>query len=201
MVEGLQGRKIAVVDLDGTLIDGNSFHLYIRTAFRHSSLMKKMRICVWLALRQLRVVSHRKMKFALLGLIVPDDSFKNEFCSSFITMIRPEMNRIIDELRKDKVTVLLASAAPDIYISWVWHGAFVATRTLGNETKVECRGERKVEAIKAFMNPEDSLVAVYTDHSDDLPLLAMGAAKNYLVSPSSQTLKAVNAALLSATVI
>lgn len=188
MVEGLSPRKIVVTDLDGTLIDGNSLHLYICCALSLRRPLLSLKICAWLGLRLIRLVSHRRMKFAVLGLITPDQRLKDKFVGHFDAMRRPETAKLLDTYRSQGATVLLATAAPDVYIPWIWDGDFVATRIKDNPNLKECRGEEKLTAIRQYMTKADTLEAVVTDHHDDLPLLLEGA-NNFLVSPSPQTIK------------
>lgn len=192
MVERLSGRKIVVVDLDGTLIDGNSLHLFLRVALRHAPLLDRMRIARLMLLRRLRKISHVDMKFGCLGIVRPDEAFRSEFVRRFRAMLRPEIVRTIDRYKESGDTVLLATAAADMYVKWIWDGDFVATSVHDNPNRRECRGDAKVEAVRAFMRPGDTLEAVFTDHSDDIPLLQMGASRNYLVDPSTSTVVALN---------
>jgi len=55
------------VDLDGTLLRGNSLHEYIRCGLRHGSLWQRTRLAVFLGLRRMRLVSHVWMKRRALG--------------------------------------------------------------------------------------------------------------------------------------
>lgn len=66
-------RPLVAVDLDGTLVDGNTLHLYIRAAI--GEMMRGWRVGAlgytlgMLALRRLGLVSHRTMKFGIFGRI------------------------------------------------------------------------------------------------------------------------------------
>lgn len=197
MVEGLSPRKIAAVDLDGTLICANSLHLYIRAGLRHASLWGKVRILALLALRRMRIISHRRMKFGVLGIINPCDELKADFVASVKAFERPAVKELLEKLRGQGITILLATAASDIYIPWIWDGDFVATRTRDNNERRECRGELKAEAVRNYMHHGDILEVVITDHTDDIPLLMAGARSNLLVEPSQSTLKKLNSSNIS----
>lgn len=178
-------RKIVVVDLDGTLIDGNSLHLYIRTALSHSSLTVKARIASLLALRKMRLISHTTMKFAILNMVKPDEAFRKHFVQQFEKMKRQSVVSLIDIYTDNGAIIVLATAAPDIYLPWIWTGKYVATQTDNNPLHKECRGKSKLEAVRQYMD-NGTLEAVITDHTDDLPLLLAGARTNILVNPSKR---------------
>lgn len=187
MVERFQSKKIVVVDLDGTLLDGNSLHQYFLSAFKHSNFLIKLKIGWILFLRKIRFISHKYMKFTLIRSIAPNDRIQKDFVFHTKNKIRKEVLIKLDEFRSNGAEVLLATAAPDFYVPWIWDGKFVATTTVNNYQK-ECRGKEKLRAVKEFMGHDSILEAVITDHSDDLPLLMEGAKYNILVNPDKKTL-------------
>lgn len=191
MVERLSPRKIVVVDLDGTLIDGNTLHLYFRAALRNSNVLEVVRMAGWLGLRALRIVSHKRMKFALLSIIKPSEKIRKTFVAYFQRLLRPNVAELLARYRQQGAVILLATAAPDLYIPWIWDEPFIATKTISNPLNTECRGFLKAQRVKDFMRDGDILEAVITDHYDDLPLLQLGANANYLVSPAPRTLRKV----------
>lgn len=201
MVDRLQGHKIVVVDLDGTLIDGNSLHLYICTAMRHSSVTANIKIGVLLLLRRLRFINHKKMKFGILRIIRHTEALLADFSDRCKPLMRPEICSMIDRYRKEGTAVILATAAPDVYVPTIWEGQFVATRTFNNPTMEECRGENKVAAIMELMKPQDLLQAVITDHYDDLPLLRLNTSEKMLVHPDKETLKRIKSEGIEFTVV
>ncbi len=191
MVEGLShtGRPIAAVDLDGTLVAGNTLHIYIRTALAHVGMAKRLRILCWLAARRLRLASHQRMKFAILDLIEPTDALLDDFKARVSRHFNPAVTRLLDRLRSEGYRVILATAAPDVYIPRIWNGDFVATPTRDNPERHECRGTAKLAAVHAAMQPGDYLAAVITDHLDDLPLLA-ACTPPQITSPSTASASA-----------
>jgi len=200
MVDGqmtYSGRNIVVVDLDGTIIAGNTLRIYItegiRVMYRRHPL-RAATVAGLVALRKLRFISHRCMKFAVLKRIEPTEVLRQRFVARFDSKRRPEVAEILDRYRREGATILLASAAADIYIPWIWNGPYVATSTTDNPNGIECRGQTKLFAVKHFMRTGDTLEAIITDHADDLALLSAGAITNYLVSPDTRTLSAVRMA-------
>ena len=198
------GRHIVAVDLDGTIIAGNTLRIYIAEGLRIMARRNPMRaaaIATLVALRKLRFISHRRMKFAALKRIKPDDVLRERFIRRFDSLRRPEVAEILDRYRHEGATILLATAAADIYIPWIWNEPYVATPTADNPERIECRGQAKMLAVKRFMQSDDILEAVITDHADDLALLSAGAVTNYLVDPDTHTLNAVKMAGIEARLI
>ncbi len=190
MVTGQQNplKPLTVVDLDGTLVDGNTLHEYIKAGFAEASPGNKISLAILAILRGLRLISHKRMKFGALSLIPPTDGVKKRFLSKI--KLRPEVKSIIE----DKDAVILATAAPDIYVPWIWNGAYVATPTKSNPDREECRGENKVRAItKGIGNQPYYIDTVITDHHDDLPLMKI-ARNVILVHPSATTIAAAKMA-------
>lgn len=179
------------VDLDGTLVEGNTLHIFIRTALRSAGFAKAVKIYAWLALRALRLVSHSKMKFAVLKNIDVDEKLFDRFKSAVEARKRPEVLQFIEQCQAEGCRVVLATAAPDVYIPQIWDGEFVATQTYDNAERLECRGSVKLQRLEALKGDNGVLSAVVTDHFDDLPLLLSGARRNILVSPSAKTLRKV----------
>lgn len=180
MVEGLPLKgSLMAVDLDGTLLRGNSLHLYIRCGLRHGSLRCRLGIAAALLRRKLRLSSHLEMKRLVLDLIEPTEALKADFISRAAAMHRPAVDAAIAAHTAAGGSVILASAAPETYIPWIWEGDFVATDAAA---AVECRGTEKLARVLAYAQARGlQLAAVLTDHPDDLPLLTYPSIKRVLV--------------------
>ena len=87
---------------------------------------------------------------------------------------------------------MLATAAPDVYVPWIWDGMFVATPIKDNPRHRECRGEAKLADVQSYINKEIlcNFDTLYTDHTDDLPLMR-AFVHTVLVNPSAETVKQV----------
>lgn len=201
MVERLSPRKIVIVDLDGTLVDGNTLHLYLKSALLTAPFGIRARIAGLLVLRRLRIISHVAMKFGALRRIKPTDRLNDRFVKNVKRKMRSNVTRLLEDYRQEGCTVLLATAAPDIYIPLIWTEEFLATKTDGNEQKDEMRGETKAAAVSNFMHRGDTIHAVITDHHDDLPLLRLEAQSRFLVSPSRRTVALANAEGIKYTIL
>lgn len=186
MVKGLQPRRLAAIDLDGTLVRGNTLHEYLRLGLREElragRIFNFMGIATLLGLRAARLISHRRMKFGSLRRIRPSERLRRRFAERISDILNPEVTALIDELRGEGAEILLATAAPDIYIPWIWDGDFIATRTHANPAMEENRGEAKLCAVLDYAHTHGlELYAVVTDHEDDRPLLSAGAPRTILI--------------------
>lgn len=182
---------ITVVDLDGTYVRGNTLHIYIRCGMaqmlRRLSFGKLLRTFGLLALRRLHLVSHKAMKFGICAMIDPADMrLRRKFKARVEQLINTDVRKALDKADK----LLLATAAPDTYVPWIWEGAYVATAMQDNPGRIECRGEEKMRRIRGVVKYPAELDTLYTDHSDDIPLME-SFYDVVLVSPSTETVMKV----------
>jgi phosphoserine phosphatase len=192
-------RKLVVVDLDGTLIAGNSLHIYLKCGaaelLRTGNIISALKVLGLGALRVLRIISHRRMKFAAIAMIERTEHLRQVFCAKIDSIRRPEVEMLINEFRAADCDVILATAAADVYVDWIWQGVSLATPIEGNSNRVELRGSTKRDAVLQYMQQHNAqLHAVVTDHADDLALLMCGARQNILVHPSSSAIAAAQMA-------
>lgn len=184
-------RRLVVVDLDGTLVKGNTLHQYLRIgmvqSLKHSRYLTAIKMAGIGLLRTLRLISHKQFKFRSLAQVTPDTDFQQKFRDRINLMINHDVERLLEDMRKEGMTILLATAAADVYVPWIWDGEYLASDSAQCR---EMRGDRKLQEVMRYMELNDmELYAVITDHSDDLPLLRAGAKRNILVNPSRETLR------------
>ncbi len=182
--------KAVIVDLDGTYILGNSLHIYISEGFKRNLRLghigKSLKIGSLIMLRMLRVISHKKMKFNCLELVPKDDNvFIDNFVARFEKAVNPTVRDFLSLKKNEGYRILLATAAPDTYIPYIWSGEYIATRASGNRGMVECRGEEKARRAREWLL-ENNLKWGYavSDHEDDTPLFReneAGGGVNMLV--------------------
>ena len=194
------GTRLMAVDLDGTLIRGNTLRIYIKCGI--SRLWQKhhygrvFRILLWLLARRLRLVSHARMKFAVLPLIdASDDMVRADFTTRVSTVLNHSVIRLIDDWTKAGDPVLLATAAADVYVPWIWTGPFIATKTKDNPDHAEMRGQVKAASVLKYAADHGyNLELVLTDHLDDLPLMQASPRGVMLVNPTKKALAAARQA-------
>lgn len=200
-------KTLAVIDLDGTLVRGNTLHIYMqagaRSLWRTRRYGKLAALLGISALRALRLVSHRRMKWTAIRLIGHADSpLKDDFTARVKASVNPAVTALVATFRSRGEQVLLASAAPAFYIPWLWDGPYIATQIEDNPQRVELRGNCKKNAVLEYARVHGvALRDVVTDHHDDLPLLLAAAGDRYLISPSAATLTTVRAAIPSVIVV
>ena len=191
---------LAVVDLDGTYLRQNSLRIFLRCALEQALADGKptmvARLVIKAALRKLRLITHARMKLDMLSAIALADKLKDRFRARALACINPRIAAELDKFWNDGGRVLLATAAADMYVPLIWEGKYVATAMVDNPDRLECRGTRKLAAVIRYANDNNLRITdVFTDHADDLPLMAnAGADRVVLVNPSAATIAAANMA-------
>ncbi|MDE6278028.1 MAG: haloacid dehalogenase-like hydrolase [Muribaculaceae bacterium] len=185
MSEG-EGFLLAL-DLDGTYVRGNTLHIYIRCGlrdmWRRRRIVPLAKCMLLLAARKLHLVSHRKMKFDIFGLIEPTKELQEDFEERVWKRESPEILELVTEYHDKGYCVLLATAAPAQYVPLIWGADYVATdmdeRT--NPGRVECRGEEKLRRVEEYASARGLRLkaAITDDAKDDAPLL--GAAEERIL--------------------
>lgn len=184
-----------VVDLDGTYSRLNTLRTYISLGVRHllsrGRIVSVSAVAALVAMRRLRLISHRTMKFNVLKLIGKDQELLESFGEQINKSLNSDVTRFLAQRRAAGDRILLASAAADFYIPAVWNGEFLATATDGNPARLECRGDEKLRRVNQWLESNGlRLNYVLTDHHDDAPLLkANSTGENILVNPSEKTLR------------
>lgn len=184
-----------VVDLDGTYSRLNTLRTYISLGVRHllsrGRIVSASAVAALVAMRRLRLISHRTMKFNALKLIGKDQELLESFGEQINKSLNSDVTRFLAQRRAAGDRILLASAAADFYIPAVWNGEFVATASDGNPARLECRGDEKLRSVNQWLESNGlRLNYVLTDHHDDAPLLkANSTGENILVNPSEKTLR------------
>lgn len=195
---------LVAVDLDGTFTRGNTLHLFARCALTdalcHLRLDRFFRISALLLLRRLSLISHIRMKNGILKAALKTTSFKTRFREKVEAMISPQTERLLADYRAKGYQVVLATAASEIYVPWIWSGDYLATPPFSIE---ECRGERKRGRVLDYARRHGYILrAVLTDHHDDLPLLAVDTLTDrILLSPTEKTLSRIRTHNLPVTLL
>ena len=197
--EGAQceASPCVVVDLDGTLLRGNSLHMLVRFMAaelrRRRGYWRLLRIGGLLGLRRLRLISHTEMKHPVHRMAA--ESMTEADMEHFVSVLGAALNRKLlerlDGYRRRGYRILLASAAPDLYLprltALAGFDGFIATPlpAWAGEAYTETRGERKRDLCLDYAAREGWTIAVVaTDHPDDLPLLLLPGISRLLVSPA-----------------
>lgn len=185
-----------VVDLDGTLLQGNSLRRLIRymavKLLRERRLWLLAKLCGLAALRRVKAISHVRMKYPIHSMAagMMDDSELAVFADSLKPLLNTRLFARLDDYRRRGYKLIIATAAPDLYlpqlVAALGFDGFVATALTDDiAAYTETRGERKVALVTACAAARGlEIRAVATDHEDDLPLLGLPAVERLLVSPT-----------------
>lgn len=184
-----------VIDLDGTYIDGNTLKIYLACGLRylssHFKIKQLSRLLLAVAKRKAGLSSHKEMKRVILSTLYAYPEILYTFKDAANLKINPLVKDLISHHQRFGRRILLATAAPEFYVSTVWHGDFVATQFQPNKPLTECLGVEKLRRVKQWLDDNGCrLVCVVTDHKDDAPLLHFNSdGQNILVNPSASTLR------------
>lgn len=196
-------RKALAIDLDGTLLNSNSFQDYLSycgTVALHSfKLGIAFSILWWVTLRKLRLISHSRMKYALLrktASFMSREGYLDLFVEQELTRINTSVRQLMEPYRNRGYLLILSTASPALYAHPIAENLSIdlcCATLLPSEVVIgewkECVKEQKVEALRRMLQVHKAeLKVVITDHYDDLPLLNYNTeGRNIVVNASSQT--------------
>lgn len=184
-------KPLVAIDLDGTFTTGNTLHLFAKCALtdamRRLRMLRASRIVGWLALRKLHLIPHITMKNGILKAAEQTPTLKKRFRKGVEAMLSPQAEKLLKDYESKGYQILLATAASEIYVTWIWEGDYIATPPYGT---IECRGEEKRRRVEEYAR-ENGLItrAAITDHYDDIPILTIPTlTERILLSPTPKTL-------------
>lgn len=188
-------QKVLLVDLDGTLLNVNTFHKYIFFITRYYSsknIFKTLSILILVIFRFIRLIPHSQLKYRLLKL--SKQLPKEEIHSFGQSLLKYQNDRVSDILLSYEGYKILASAAPEKYAQWLGDhfkfDATLSTKCPGQGKWVENIRENKRKTLEDHLKntgKECCLDVVVTDHHDDLPVMEL-FSRVILISPSEKTL-------------
>lgn len=186
------------VDLDGTLIKGNSMHIFMRRL--PAVLLKRKPFAAvgalwWLGLRSIRLAGHRRMKWHLTRLARRNltDSDWKAIAERIAAKANPLVKGYVDDRKRRGCEVYIASAAPEEYCrqlsALLGYDGAIATKFFDEFGDYEeLRGLAKRDAIEWKLTEGDlRLESFLTDHTDDLPTAREFPNLTILVDPDRKT--------------
>lgn len=174
--------SITLVDLDGTLVKGNTWPHFARLVLGKSLRRLRLRdfaaVGSMLLLRRMRLVSHVRVKRCVM---LRSHSILNQtdieaFARAMSRLFNPEVTSMLDEARREGAHIVLATAAAGEYAPLIAREAGISTvlctpRAAKGVPYAECRGERKADAAESLAGRMQLPVTLaITDHPDDMPL-------------------------------
>ena len=192
-------RPIVFVDLDGTLVLRNSFHLFLERLWSRGSLGTRLRLCSAGAQRVLarrggRLLMKRKA-MSIFEQLAPSrqQAVLSDIAKALTAAVSPPVKQLMEEWRGRGATVVLATAAPRVYaepfaVSMGCDGC-LATPSASTEDWGELLGEAKARACLGWLASGGFTgpVVVVTDHEDDLPLMRIADEVVIHASPTVAT--------------
>lgn len=195
-------RKAVIVDLDGTLVNTNTFTRFVIWLF--STLMKRGRlkdaatVAISVARRKLRLIPHSRAKHRIMTVAdsALNDKDFTEFAASMVPYLRKNVMNLIEERQKMDDAIIIATAAPAEYAVPLGNilGFYIVASDFHADYSHyhECKGNVKKTAVDKLCRSLDCTVAfVLTDHFHDLPLFEYKDAENILVEPDSKTIESL----------
>jgi len=200
-------KTLLISDLDGTLIEGDSFRLFLQYSasgfflFFLKSLVQLPILILW----KIRLISAKRAKETILKFFTRGLGKKElkelgiRFTNSVLERRLQEF--IVEKIEKIKLaggTVLVVSASPDIWVEPLANslGAvaisskleFKGNRFTGKFIGENCQGKEKVKRIKQVVNlSEFEEILVFGNSRGDIPMLELGTKTWYKQKPTNSS--------------
>lgn len=179
---------LAVVDLDGTLLPGNSFSMFTLHLFKKEARLRLPLLRI-VAARKLRLITHAEAKRRIMIRAgeLPDSIIK-DFVKKLTSKIDPELLALCNGCS----ATVLTTAAPDLYAlpladalgfkyCFASYLYTIVQEPMSSDPPTQAKsfamllhenkGEAKVASLLSAGFKLGSKSLVLTDHFDDLPLL------------------------------
>jgi len=198
MVDRFQRKKVAVFDLDGTLLSINSYKVFLVTWFAwllmRFNFNKIKALLVVINKRNKNLINRKDAKQYILELYLENrnDSYERYLIKLLYLFKRRVVFKYLKILQVNH-DVILATAAYCFYAKPLAKKFKIekVVCTLKNDipNNRECIGAEKFNRIKDYYGIQ-KFSHLFTDHSDDLPLFDF-SDEIYLVKPRKKCLEAI----------
>lgn len=190
---------LAVVDLDGTILPGNSFSMFTLHLFKKVARLRLPLLRI-VAARKLRLITHAEAKRRIM---ICASELPGSVIKDFVKKLTSKIDRELLALCNGCCVKVLSTAAPDLYAlpladalgfkycfaSYLYtlEQTTMPTDGLNKSTSYllllhENKGEAKIASLLSTGFKLGNNSIVITDHFDDLPLLrANRDGRNLLV--------------------
>lgn len=190
----MNARHHFVVDLDGTLYPGNTFHAWLKDLFTSgfsltpSGVQRRISLLFVMSLRVTKRISHAEMKLRIMRLWNAEtarapkraSAHLHRFADKIVAGCQPNASAFFEKARAAGAPVTLATAAPEGYARLI-AAAFemddcIATPPAQTAGWQETLKEVKKTEVLAHRNARtltDFPICLLTDHPDDRPLCAI----------------------------
>lgn len=198
-------KKIAVLDIDGTLIAGQIQQGLINYFYAKGKLstMYVIRLNLWFVMYKLHITNNIKGIFEF-GLKYLKDKSVHEIDSIVSRYVEEKVKQkvfhgsfgLIKKLREEGYVIILLSTAVDVVVSKIAElfqvDDYICTKLervhdcyTGRISGDIAYGERKINLLKDYLSSRSYSLAdvrAYADHESDIPLLKI-VGKAYIANP------------------
>ncbi|MDE6269616.1 MAG: haloacid dehalogenase-like hydrolase [Muribaculaceae bacterium] len=187
MVDGRsQLSRAVVVDLDGTLLRQNSFRLYVRAGIktRHAPFVLLNTIVRKMGLTDHNSYRERCMRLIGFGADVLGYMKRKAVFSKTVV-------EFIEARRREGYRIVLATAALEGYVGYLWDGEYTATRHTPTKILRDSRGHAKLHDVRKLLGgslPE----YIISDSPADYPLMRAVSAAGGTAILANPTLSAAS---------
>lgn len=199
-------KECIVVDLDNTLIKGNSTVILttflMKKYFKYFSFRKIYRLVKTIIRRKLKLISHSNLKYFVIK--EAQETFSQRDIDNFVNLLVKKINDdVVDIIAadfNDEDQVLISTAAADFFMSEfilkseIKNMDYCATTFCNDKNYyIENKGENKLKSLNNYLESHNlHLKTFITDHADDLPILKYNkVGVNYLINPTYKTIKII----------
>jgi hypothetical protein len=184
---------IVCIDFDKTLINKNSFPLWIKFALKRSFFEKRFNILARLSIlilfrKILPILNHTNFKRAINRLTYPDN-WASEFCLSLYKNYKIEfIAKKINQYESQNYVITTAApfcyakAIPEYFNFNTLRPVLICSKEDGAVFVDNYQKNKMINTLRLIGNQNFIL---FTDHSDDIPL-ALKAAEVYLCNPKKE---------------
>lgn len=200
MVERLQDalKGATFVDLDGSLISGNSMHIFMKRLprflmrRRHPGAAISALFQIWL--RSLHLTSHSSMKWKLTKIArrhLEESDWEN-LAEVIAKSINPHVRDLVESRRQLGCQTFIATAALEEYTLPLcqflgYEGAIATKFTDKKGNYEEMKGHAKHAGIEQLLAKENlRLESFITDHPDDMPTAEAYPFLTIVVNPTQK---------------
>jgi len=203
-------KKLAIVDIDGTLIRGQSQQMLIQYLYENKIVTTTfyLRLQLWFVLYKIGLLKDNQKIFSFAVSFLKGRTVKkfNTICKDFfdsivVDTIYPRSKNLIETLHNDGYTILLLSTSIEPLVSLFARffnaDDFICTKLENSGAIYSGRlegepvyGLTKLKLLKKYCqekNVDLSAAVAYADHETDLSILK-SVGKGYVVNPSSRML-------------
>ena len=190
-------NKVIVIDLDECLCSINSFRYWIIFSFiilLVTLRWQHLNVFARIVIKRIRGrVDRVEMKRGILSVTEDLPGWAVTWFCRFLHMFsNSTVSGMVSSSDYERVPIVLCTAAPACYVEpYAKKFGFAhvfATPSVSYDGWKENLGKQKLKSLLDHYGEDIKLLAVVTDHHDDLPILER-AEKRYIVRPSRATLQ------------